>query len=584
MKACPECKLAFSIERSTCARCGTPLAEVQDARIGTTLAGRYVLEEVIGQGGMAIVYRARHALVDRTCAVKVVSPLLARDATVRERFRREARSVQKLAHPNIVEVQDQGVTEDGTSYIVMEYLEGSSLAVVIAQARVELDRALGMMIQLARGIARAHDLDVVHRDLKPENVFVTKRDDGTDLLKVLDFGIARSLQDPRLTEQGELFGTPQYMAPERIANADAGGASDLYALGVIFYEMIVGELPFEANDITAFFVKHLKDPAPDPRIKVKDLPEALADLVLRLLAKDPKARPVDAHRVLNDLIDVARARNAPIPPDPTADPASSRRAVSSRMPEAARHWRRRLRTLEQLVDRAYPTSDTYPTPPNGGGDASVEDAYRRLGEFRGKIARLADLDDVRVQLQTRAEAIAGMGHEGRQRFGHAVDALGLDVSRARDEERAGRDLLESKKAATAGARGAYLMAHKEVAFWEGRSAFTGPYADLSVAHRAAAQSMDAWLDSKQGERRAMREGEIKTRAVSDLEFQVQELRAALAAHERAMEAQEDALGIDIEKASKEGEAIEKELTELVDRVSKPLRGRPEIAPMLRDLD
>ena len=570
MKACPECKLSFAAERVTCARCGGLLEEARDPRIGTTLAGRYVLEEVIGQGGMATVYRARHALVDRVSAVKVVSPLLARDATVRERFRREARSIQKLAHPNIVDVQDQGVTDDGTSYIVMEFLEGSSLAVIIAQGRVPLDRGLGMMIQLARGIARAHDLDVVHRDLKPENVFITKRDDGSDLVKILDFGIARSLHDPRLTEQGGLFGRPQYMAPERIANADSGPPTDLYALGVMFYELATGELPFDANDVTTFFVKHLKDPPPDPRTREVGIPDALAELILRLLAKDPKARPVDAHRVIADLVEIANARGAAIPPDPNADPASSRRAVSSRMPEASRRWRRRLRTLEQIVDRAYPSAEH-----------AVEE-YRRLGEFRGKIGRLADLDDVRVQLQTRAEAIAAMGHEGRQRFGHAVDALGVESSRAREEERAALEVVEAKKAASAGARAAFLMAHKEISFWEGRSGFAEPYPDLAAAYRAAAQATDAWSEAKQAERQAAREAAERTRAVSDLDFQIVELRAALAAHERTMESQETALGVEIEKAGRDAEAIERELTALSDRVCEPLRARAELAPMLRE--
>jgi serine/threonine-protein kinase len=570
MKACPECKLAYPDERALCARCGTRLEEALDERIGMTLAGRYLLEEVIGQGGMATVYRARHALVDRTCAIKVVSPLLARDSTVRERFRREAKSIQKIAHPNVIDVQDQGVTEDGTSYIVMEFLEGASLAVIIAKERLTLDRALDFMIQLARGIARAHDLDVVHRDLKPENVFVTRREDGSELVKVLDFGIARSLHDPRLTEQGELFGTPQYMAPERIANADSGPPTDLYALGVMFYEMVTGDLPFDANDITTFFVRHLKDPAPDPRRKAKELPDALADLILRLLAKDPKARPVDAHRVYGDLVDIAKARGVPIPPDPLADPASSRRASSSRMPEAARRWRRRLRTLENLVDR-YTESGT-------------EEAYRKLGELRGKIARLAELDDLRVQLQARAETISAMGHEGRQRFGSAVDALGNDASRARDEARGARDLMDVAKAAASGVRAAYLMAHKEVGFWEGRSGFVEPYPDLAAAHRSAAQAMEVWIEAKQSERRAAREAELKTRAVGDLEFQIQELRSGLATHERAIESQEDSLAIEIGRAGKEAETIERELTKLADALSTPLRGRPDAAPLLRELE
>lgn len=578
MKACPDCKLTYEGDRATCARCGSALQAVRDPLVGTTLAGRYVLEEVIGQGGMATVYRARHALVDRTSAVKLVSPLLARDAVVRERFRREARSVQKLAHPNIVEVQDQGVTSDGTSYIVMEYLEGSSLAALILRGAVPVERALGIMIQLARGIARAHDLDVVHRDLKPENVFLTQREDGSDLIKVLDFGIARSLQDPRLTEQGELFGTPQYMAPERIANADSGPSTDLYALGVMFYELVVGQLPFDGNDVTTFFVKHLKDPPPDPRTRAVGIPDSLANLILRLLAKEPNSRPVDAHRVLNDLLDIARECGATIPVDPTADPASSRRVVSSRMPDAARRWRRRLSSLEELVDRAARTSSSTLN------EANAQDAYRKLGEFRGKIARLAELDDERVNLQTRAETLSAMGHEGRQRFGYAVDALGLDVSRARDEERLAREAIDSKKGAADQTRAAFLLAHKEVSFWEGRSAFMEPYPDLSVAYRGAAQAMDAWVEAKQSERRTGRELEQKTRAVSDLEFQIKELRNAFSAHERTMEAQEDALAADIDRAGKESDALERALTALTDSICDPLRSRPDMAPLLRAFD
>ncbi|MBK6696907.1 MAG: serine/threonine protein kinase [Myxococcales bacterium] len=425
------------------------------------------------------------------------------------------------------------------------------------------------MIQLACGIARAHDLDVVHRDLKPENVVITQREDGTDLLKVLDFGIARSLHDPRLTEQGELFGTPQYMAPERIANADSGPSTDLYALGVMFYEMVTGQLPFDASDITTFFVKHLKDPPPDPRKKNDKVPAKLAELILTLLAKDPKARPVDAHRVHNDLIAIAKDAGFPIPPDPTADPASSRRVVTSRMPEAARRWRRRLRTIEQIVDQ-------YPDGLEGG--------YERLGILRGKIARLAEFDDLRVEIQGRVEAIAAMGHESRQRYGHAVDALGLDVSRARDDERAAKDALESLKAATSGVRAAYLVAHKEVSFWEGRSGFTEPYTDLVLAYRAAASAMEAWVTSRESEKKLQREAEMKSRAVTDLEFQVQELRTAFASHERAHEAQEDILARELEKAGKDSEAIERELGDLAEALTAPMRGRADVAPMFRELD
>src|SRR5688572_6571061 len=218
--------MRYPNEAFSCLVDGSSLHVLPDPRVGTVLAGRYVMEEVIGEGGMATVYRARNRITEKMVAVKIMNPLLASDAIVRERFRREARSAQKLAHPNIIEIYDQGDTEDGTAFIAMELLQGESLAPVIARGPFEIDRAIHVMIQIARGVARAHDLEVIHRDIKPENIFLCRRDDGSDLVKVLDFGIARSRQDTRLTNQGELFGTPQYMSPERILGKDTAGASD----------------------------------------------------------------------------------------------------------------------------------------------------------------------------------------------------------------------------------------------------------------------------------------------------------------------------------------------------------------------
>ncbi|MCC6646605.1 MAG: protein kinase, partial [Polyangiaceae bacterium] len=172
MKSCPQCNLRYPDESTFCFVDGASLTSVADPRIGTTVGGRYVIEAVLGEGGMATVYRARHKLVDRLCAVKIMNPALARDKVVRERFRREAKQAQKLAHPNIIEIFDHGDTDDGTAFLVMELLLGESLADVVARGKVPLARAVPLMIQIARALARAHDFEVVHRDLKPENMFV----------------------------------------------------------------------------------------------------------------------------------------------------------------------------------------------------------------------------------------------------------------------------------------------------------------------------------------------------------------------------------------------------------------------------
>jgi serine/threonine protein kinase len=231
MKTCPQCHIRYPADAIYCFVDGASLSVMVDPLIGTTLSGRYVIEDRLGEGGMATVYRARYKLMDRPCAVKVMNPAYSTDATVRERFRREAKSAQALSHPNVIEIFDQGEREDGTPYIVMELLEGYTLSALIDGGPIVAPRAIPLMIQMSRGIARAHDLGVVHRDLKPDNIFICRRADGSDLVKILDFGIARSRSDTRLTSAGELFGTPQYMAPERVMSGETGPSVDLYAVG-----------------------------------------------------------------------------------------------------------------------------------------------------------------------------------------------------------------------------------------------------------------------------------------------------------------------------------------------------------------
>src|SRR5580658_6217436 len=425
MKTCPQCKMRYPNEAVYCFVDGADLVPLRDPRIGTTVAGRYVIEEVIGEGGMATVYRATQKLTERPCAMKIMTAALAREAVVRERFRREAKSAQKLSHPNIIEIFDQGETGDNTAYMVMEYLRGQSLADLVAKGPIPVSRALGLMIQIARGIARAHDFEVIHRDLKPENIFLGTREDGGDVVKLLDFGIARSRSDSRLTGAGELFGTPQYMAPERITSGEAGPSVDLYAIGVIFFEMITGQLPFDAPDIPTFFIKHIKEPPPSPRKLNPDIPPDLEALVLRLLAKDAKSRPVDAHRVENDLHAVARQTGAPIPQEPETDPESSRPKAISLPAVGIEAWQKRTALLEQMLARAFA----------GGAPAEMS---RTLAEVKSHVRRIAELRSRSMTAQRSLEQIEQRGRDGRQRFGFAVEALAVDASKAKDVARAAK--------------------------------------------------------------------------------------------------------------------------------------------------
>jgi serine/threonine-protein kinase len=571
MKSCPQCNLRYPDESTFCFVDGTTLAPMADPRVGTTLAGRYVIESVIGEGGMATVYRARHKLVDRPCAVKIMNPALARDQVVRERFRREAKAAQKLAHPNIIEIFDHGDTEDGTSYLVMELLQGESLADLVAKGKIPLKRALPLMVQMARALARAHDFEVVHRDLKPENIFVGVAPDGGDVLKLLDFGIARSMQDSRLTGVGEVFGTPQYMAPERITSIDAGPPADLYAVGIIFFEMLTTQLPFDAPDIPSFFVKHMKEAPPKVRTLAPEVPVSLETLIDRLLAKDPKQRPVDAHSVNADLAAICREIGIPVPPEPQGTQPSSREPAPTLPPAALDRWVHRTIVFEQMLTRAF-------------GAAAPVELVRLLAAVKDLVRQIAELRTTGVGEQRKLEAIEDREREGRQRFGFAMDALGVDMSAARQQARAAHEALGPLRAKTTSLGEAVLASTKEIIVWEGRSGFREPSKQLASAYRTAAELTDAWVAARAADRAAESVVDDKDRMVADLEFQIRELRGNLAKFEQSMESEKSAQQAKMTELGKHGDLLEGELVTLASRFCAPLRGNPDLSSFFKELE
>ncbi len=571
MKSCPQCKLKYPDDSAACFLCGGALVVLQDPLIGTTIAGRYQIEDVLGQGGMATVYAARHRLVDRPCAVKVMSPQYTRNEIIRERFRREAKAAQKLAHPNIIEIFDQGETPDGLVYLVMELLQGETLADLLEHGKVPLERGLPIMIQISRALARAHDLEVIHRDLKPENIFLARGPNGADQVKLLDFGIARSMEDSRLTGAGEVFGTPQYMAPERITSIEAGPSADLYSLGVVMYEMVTGTFPFDASDITTYFIKHLKEEPVAPKKHDPSIPSALEKLVMECLAKDAKDRPVDAHRVNTDLMAIAGAIGLRVQVDAFGDEIESRSLAKTLPTVAIDRWLKRTAVFEQMLAVAFAHDR-----PAGLNELFLEIKHlvREISELRAKA----------ITEQRALESIEARGREIRQRLGHAVDALGIDASKARGELKGAlagtaaltldmdRPMEELKRAVSDAMR------------WEGRSAFVEPYPELAAAYRRCADIVDTWCTSKQRMKDAEARAATRRGEVEDLEFQIRELRAALAKNEEGLEREEGELRKAVSELGPRADELEALLLERATRFCKPLRSRRELMPLFQELE
>ena len=281
---------------------------------GTVLADRYRIDARLREGGMGTVYLATHTEIERQVAVKVLNPIFTRMPDVVSRFRREAKAATRIGHPNIVEVYDSGSTQDGAVYFVMEHLEGQDLGEVLRDVgQLNIQRALRIARQVSLALAAAHDVGIVHRDLKPENILLTPREGSADFVKVVDFGIAQmahaegSSQEP-LTNPGMPIGTPQYMSPEQARGHACDHRADIYALGVILYEMLAGHPPHEGDNV----VELLERKASGQITSLLDLrPEIAAELdelTFRMLRRDPNDRPQSMSQVSYDLTKLTSGR------------------------------------------------------------------------------------------------------------------------------------------------------------------------------------------------------------------------------------------------------------------------------------
>jgi serine/threonine-protein kinase len=566
VRRCVQCDLRdHDDDHTRCLVCGGLLEACPDPRVGTVLGGRYRIEAVIGEGGMATVYRARHALMQRPYAVKVLHRDLARDERLVERMRREARSTAALTHPNIVEIYDFGMTDDGAPYLVMELLEGVPLRAMLKGAPLPFAELVELAVQMAEGLARAHDFGVVHRDLKPENVFVCD-DAGHPLVKIVDFGIARSEHESRLTNMGEVVGTPQYMAPERALSREVTPACDLYSLGVVLYEMATGALPFQSNSATGFVLKHLHEAPRRPSQVDPSVSPALEALILELLEKDPSRRPVDAHQVIERLRALAPASSL-------VGMRPSRPAVMSPVEHTATldGWLERASLLERLIERAHPQGRA-PTP-----------TLELLNEIRASIVRMRALRDEGVRAQRELDALALESRDGSERLGHAVHVLAKDLSRAREEARSAQTEAKDRAESAAALKRVFHGALADLVQTSPMSV-EHPTDAIVTACVALGDAAQAWQRADDAATRSSARAERSEAEVRDLDFQVEELRKQLAKLEATLAERGAASRAVLERNGAERARCETRLSELTRRIVGPLRSEAAVQDLVRALD
>jgi serine/threonine protein kinase len=386
-----------------------------DPLVGTTLDNRYRILRVIGEGGMGVVYEALHVLIEKHVAIKVLRDTFTGRADVVERFRQEAKSASKIGHPNIVDVSDFGETPSGQSYIVMEMLIGEDLADVLARERsLSPARSVRIAYQIARALHATHKKSIVHRDLKPENIYLVERDGAQDVVKIVDFGVAKMSDvevrpGRRLTRTGMLFGTPEYMSPEQALGKPFDHRVDIYALGAILFELVAGRVPFIGENFMEILAHHGHTPLPTLRSVNKNVQVSaeLEAVIGRALAKDPLSRYASMGVFADDLRSVPEmgAANlgeilavsewagssggyAAVSPREVSDVLGARYGAHTRDAREMREGNAMLRSAPPplRVQERHVREDRDPTPPPSPSTPDADEEAVTLPRARGPLA------------------------------------------------------------------------------------------------------------------------------------------------------------------------------------------------------
>jgi serine/threonine-protein kinase len=467
VKVCPRCSEGFGDDARFCPLDGAELVKSLDPHLGRTIAARYRLIKRLGIGGMSNVYLARHVLIERMSAIKILRQELSLNPAHRERFLREARAVNRINHPNIVEITDYGES-DGVTYLVMEYVASETLMARLSRGPLAWPAAASVALQVAEALARAHQAGIIHRDLKPENVLIVTPQEprvGPEdpQIKLTDFGIAKIVDAPALTYNQQLFGTPGYIAPEYIESGTITPAMDLYSLGVVLYEMMTAKLPYDGKGQADLLFFPLTKPPIPPGHRVQGIPPDLEALVLRMLARVPADRPRDAFLVCDALTDAlrraSRVPSNPAPRRPSIPDVEEPTQIESveelsHIPasdaymharEQSAKWHAALVDLNTQIARAHTA-----------GGAAMQRAQRampfvdRASEIAARLDKTAR---IAADAQAKLDLLEASGREFKDSLGRAIDTLVHDRAR----ERAHFDALRAANLADEEARALHVV-------------------------------------------------------------------------------------------------------------------------------
>ena len=535
--------------------------------IGKVIAGRFRLESRLGEGGMGLVYRARHVLIDRVVALKLIRPDLRGETHLRSWMLREAKAANRVDHAHIIDIHDIGETQEGDLYLVMEYLLGTPLSSELSNGPMPIARGVDIIEQMCAALARAHDLGVIHRDLKSDNILLTERGGRKDFVKILDFGLAALKRDARLAPKGAVFGTPEYMSPEQSRGEDAQSSSDLYAVGVLLYEMLTGQLPFRATDRDTLLEMQQHQKPAAPKTLNPDVNPHAEKIAMRLLEKTPTQRYHDAHHLKEELKKLQRS----LPSSQAWELAGNVKPVISPPPPpppqspAVTEWAKRAAVFTRMASRAFSGQDT-PT-----------DLTAALAQTWDLAARASRLEGEVASLTRKIDSLERRGRALRAEIGRKVEDLAAEESRTLRQAKAhAKDADRAKKDFEA------LQRH---------SAETRRQADASAAQKEfnpgvyeRAGAALAAMTAKAEELGRYEQRQLTcTEQARRLRRQIDQLRAQLDRYFEALEADLSRGREQIVERTQDGLKLEAAFGETSNKLLRDLKDKPECRDLVAEI-
>lgn len=557
MKSCPHCGLLYPDDSTFCFLDGQTLAANEDSLVGCTLDGLVRLDAPLAVSGWSRTYRGRYRLLARPVIVKLLELGPSVDA-----FAPTLATARRSGHGNVLPVLTARLA-GGAAVVVRPVVEAQPLAVLIERARLDASQAAGLTAQILAALGRIHDFGGVHGNLRPSNALYWPNGH----LDVVDVGFGRSLVREPWEENPEALLAQHYLAPELNNHQRATREADVYAAGVIAFELLTGRRPYQAGDVRSLRAQ-LGDEALDASLAgaLAGVPEPLARWTLRMLHRVPSQRPDDGQHALEGLLRACRESSIA----PMLDPGRPEVPRVSELDPGVARWERYRELFARMMDVGYPGAVPEPVR---AGFAAIAERVERLST----LAKRASFEHGNLD-----EGV-GRALAGRERYGSQIasstaggDAIrqAIAAHRAEADERAERVKPFAAKA---------LEQHREVLQWEGRSGFVEPYRELAQAYRGLADVVTAWWEARQEQLRSEQAIEAEREKLLMIESEVEEIRKALAIHESNVATEIDATEATLCDLGREVEKIEFELLDHASRFTAPLRSKPEVGPLFREL-